>query len=69
MKNLQSIDYKIDLPKLKTSGSYLLDKVQINNHCSLVSAIGETGTKRNEEICISCFHTRCCHMVFKPDGR
>lgn len=51
MKNLQSIDYKIDLPKLKTSGSYLLDKVQINNHCSLVSAIGETGTKKeNEEI-------------------
>ena len=51
MKNLQSIDYKIDLPKLKTSGSYLLDKVTVNDHCSLVSAIGETGTKReNEEI-------------------
>lgn len=51
MKNLQSIDYKIDLPKLKTSGSYLLDKVTLNDHCSLVSAIGETGTKKeNEEI-------------------
>lgn len=51
MKNLQSIDYKIDLPKLKTSGSYLLDKVTVNDHCSLVSAIGETGTKKeNEEI-------------------
>ena len=51
MKNLQSIDYKIELPKLRTSGSYLLDKVMINDHCSLVSAIGETGTKKeNEEI-------------------
>lgn len=51
MKNLQSIDYKIDLPKLKTSGSYLLDKVTLNDHGSLVSAIGETGTKKeNEEI-------------------
>lgn len=51
MKNLQSIDYKIDLPKLKANGSYLLDKVRINDHCSLVSAIGETGTKNeNEEI-------------------
>ncbi|WP_026491444.1 sacsin N-terminal ATP-binding-like domain-containing protein [Butyrivibrio sp. XPD2002] len=51
MKNLQSIDYKIELPKLKTSGSYLLDKVEINDHCSLVSAIGETGVKKeNEEV-------------------
>ena len=51
MKNLQSIDYKIDLPQLKTSGSYLLDKVPVNDHCSLVSAIGETGkNKKNEEI-------------------
>lgn len=51
MKNLQSIDYKIDLPKLKTNGSYVLDKVTVNDHCSLVSAIGETGAKKeNEEI-------------------
>ncbi len=51
MKNLQSIDYKIDLPKLKTNGSYLLEKITVNDHCSLVSAIGETGTKKeNEEI-------------------
>ena len=49
MKNLQSIDYKIDLPKLKTSGSYLLDKVTVNDHCSLVSAVGETGTKKKDE--------------------
>jgi hypothetical protein len=51
MKHLQSIDYKIELPKLRTSGTYLLDKTPINDHCSLVSAMGETGNKKeNEEI-------------------
>lgn len=53
MKNLQSIDYQIDLPKLKTSGSYLLDKTVINDHCSLVSAIGETDRKNDKEEIIS----------------
>ena len=46
MKNLQAIDYQITLPKLKTSGSYLLDKTVINDHCALVAAIGETEHKR-----------------------
>ena len=51
MKNLQSIDYQIDLPLLKTTGCYLLDKVSINEHCSLISAIGETRLKEeNEEV-------------------
>lgn len=51
MKNLQSIDYRIELPKLKASGTYLLEKTRINDHCALVSAIGETGNKKeNEEI-------------------
>lgn len=51
MKHLQSIDYKIELPKLRTSGTYLLDKTPINDHCALVSAMGETGNrKENEEI-------------------
>lgn len=51
MKHLQSIDYKIELPRLRTSGTYLLDKTPINDHCSLVSAMGETGNKKeNEEI-------------------
>ncbi len=51
MKHLQSIDYKIELPKVKRSGTYLLDKTPINNHCSLVSAVGETRNKKeNEEI-------------------
>ena len=49
MKNLQFIDYMIELPKLKTSGTYLLDKVKVNDHCSLVSAIGETGVKKESE--------------------
>ena len=51
MKHLQSIDYKIELPKLKASGTYLLEKTPINDHCSLVSAMGETASKKeNEEI-------------------
>ena len=53
MKNLQSIDYQIDLPKLKRSGSYLLDKTVINDHCSLVSAIGETDRKNDKEEIVS----------------
>ena len=43
MKNLQSIDYQIELPRLKKFGSYSLEKSMINEHCALVSAIGENG--------------------------
>ena len=50
MKNLQFIDYEIDLPDINTSGSYLLEKKAISDHCSFVSAIGEGGKKGNEEI-------------------
>lgn len=53
MKNLQSIDYRIELPQLKKSGSYLLDKSVINDHCSLVSAIGETDNREEMEENIS----------------
>lgn len=53
MKNLQAIDYQIMLPKLKTSGSYLLDKTVINDHCALVAAIGETEHKKEKEESIS----------------
>lgn len=53
MKNLQSIDYQIMLPKLKTSGSYLLDKTVINDHCALVAAIGETEHKKEKEESVS----------------
>lgn len=42
MKNLQIIEYEIDIPGLTTSGFYMLSKKIINDHCSLVSASGET---------------------------
>ena len=47
MKNLQTIDYVIDMPGLKTSGCYMLEKKAINAHCALVSAIGETDVADN----------------------
>lgn len=51
MKHLRSIDYKIELPNLKTSGTYQLKRVPINGHCSLVSATGKIGPKKeNDEI-------------------
>ncbi len=56
MKNLQSIDYKIELSNLKTSGYYKLNKDVINDHCSFVSAIekvinenGRDVTKKGKE--------------------
>lgn len=45
MKSLQSIDYEIALPSLRTSGSYRLEKQRINDHCVLVSASGETASE------------------------
>ena len=48
MKNLQSISYEIDLPDLKKSGLYSLEKTRINNHCFLVCASGETARKSEE---------------------
>jgi hypothetical protein len=49
MKNLQAIDYEIHLPGMTTSGAYMLDKHQINDHCALVSAIGETNKSQEEK--------------------
>lgn len=50
MKNLKSIDYVIDIPSLKTEGTYQLEKTPVNEHCTLVSAIGkETNKKDNEK--------------------
>lgn len=48
LKNLQSIDYLIDLPNLKKIGSYLLKKETINDHCSLVSEIDDKGSKNDK---------------------
>lgn len=51
MKNLKSIEYTIKLPGLDTSGTYLLDKNRINDHCALVSALGENASEpKGEEI-------------------
>lgn len=49
MKNLKLIEYQIELPMLKKSGSYLLDKHAMNDHCSLVSAIGESDHEGDKE--------------------
>ena len=43
MRNLESIEYEILTTGQAISGCYLLDKQEINDHCSLISAIGETG--------------------------
>lgn len=48
MKNLRTIDYAIDMPSLKTSGCYMLEKKVINDHCAVVSAIGETDVTNNQ---------------------
>lgn len=50
MKNLKSIEYLIDLPVKKSSGTYLLDKKTINDHCSLVSALGKGDNKKVEDV-------------------
>ncbi len=59
MKNLNSIDYRIDLPNVKKSGIYQLEKTPINDHCSLVSAIGETDDESDSE--------KISYMVFSRD--
>ena len=50
MKNLQSIEYSVNLPTLKTKGIYILEKNQLTDNCKLVSAIGQTGKKTEENI-------------------
>ena len=50
MKTLKEIDYSIDLPELKTSGIYMLDKKQLSKHCALVSAIGETNGSDEDKV-------------------
>ncbi len=43
MKSLSLIEYKICLNANTIEGEYLLEKQEINDHCSLVSALGLTG--------------------------
>ena len=40
MKNLELIEYQIRLDSKTVEGNYLLEKQEINDHCSLVSALG-----------------------------
>lgn len=40
MKNLEQIEYKIELGGEPITGEYLLEKTKINDHCLLVSALG-----------------------------
>jgi hypothetical protein len=47
MRNLESIEYEILTTGQAISGCYLLDKQEINDHCSLISAIGKPARQRN----------------------
>lgn len=49
MKNLEIIEYKICLTEKTIEGEYLLDKKIINDHCSLISAIGLSDKKTEKE--------------------
>ena len=56
MKNLELIEYQIELGGTPITGEYLLDKTEINDHCLLVSALGteaQKGTDSEAEEIIS----------------
>ncbi len=46
MKNLETIEYQINLNGSTIEGQYLLEKTAINDHCSLVSALGHSDTQK-----------------------
>lgn len=55
MKSLEIIEYQIMIDDKRIEGEYLLEKEQINDHCSLVSALGhsdsnESNKEASEEI-------------------
>ncbi len=50
MKSMVSIKYEINLSNYKSKGEYLLEKNVINDHCSLVSAFGESIEKNNSHL-------------------
>ena len=45
MRNLESIEFEIKTDKKSISGGYLLEKREINDHLSLISAYGESHAK------------------------
>jgi len=50
MNNLSLIEYKINIEGSRIEGKYQLDKKLLNDHCSLVSALGESTLKNEEKI-------------------
>lgn len=49
MKNLETIEYQINLNGNTIEGQYLLEKQAINNHCSLVSALGHSDAQKTKK--------------------
>ena len=49
MKNLETIEYQINLNGNTIEGQYLLEKQAINDHCSLVSALGHSDAQRTKK--------------------
>lgn len=49
MKNLELIEYRIVWEGKEETGEYLLDKTTVNDHCTLVSALGSSN-EREESI-------------------
>lgn len=50
MKNLQSIYYSIETAAITTAGTYELEKVIINDHCSLITALGSSGKSKENPV-------------------
>lgn len=49
MKNLELIEYRINLGEVPIEGEYLLEKKSINDHYTIVSALGSTDTGEKTE--------------------
>lgn len=49
MKHLELIEYQIHIDGSVTEGEYLLQKVPVNSHCSLVSALGISDAGKGNE--------------------
>ena len=51
MKNLEVIEYRVEVDSAPIEGQYLLEKKEINDHCSLVSAYGHSdAVKEKKEV-------------------
>ncbi|MCD8345478.1 MAG: hypothetical protein LUC38_05910 [Oscillospiraceae bacterium] len=40
LKNLKSINYEIDMEDVKAKGSYSLERLSVNDHCTLIRGVG-----------------------------